>query len=197
MVCIGKHDLALAVHAQRAVACVWLAGDGRAAAMDEDDDVPSPRTLRAAAEQLAQYTSEEVAAGAEPMSGARFADLYSEVRSRCCLALPFSALSGTPCAVEGVCKGVPREEASVADAAHALLVSLGTPCTGKTDVSKYGCRWGPATRRQMQSQIALPAGSPAGEAQSPPRPRCMKAAPSPQVLVDMVLRTTPLHGSRT
>lgn len=60
---------------------MWLAGNGRAAAMDEDDDVPSPRTLRAAAERLAQYTSEEVAAGAEPVSGARFADLYSEVRS--------------------------------------------------------------------------------------------------------------------
>ena len=49
--------------------------------MDEDDDVPSPRTLRAAAERLAQYTSEEVAAGPEPMSDARFADLYSEVQN--------------------------------------------------------------------------------------------------------------------
>ena len=46
--------------------------------MEEDEDVPSPRTLRAAAERLAQYTSEEVAQGVEPMHG-RFADLYAEV----------------------------------------------------------------------------------------------------------------------
>ncbi len=47
------------------------------AAMDVDDDVPSPRTLRAAAERLAQYTSETE----EPAAGAHdhFADLYSEV----------------------------------------------------------------------------------------------------------------------
>ncbi|BDA47422.1 hypothetical protein COCOBI_10-2700 [Coccomyxa sp. Obi] len=46
------------------------------AAMDVDDDVPSPRTLRAAAERLAQYTSE----AEEPAAGAHdhFADLYSE-----------------------------------------------------------------------------------------------------------------------
>lgn len=68
---------------------MWLAGDGRAAAMDEDDDVPSPRTLRAAAERLAQYTSEEIAAGPEAMSGARFADLYSEVQNT-------TGLPGTP-----------------------------------------------------------------------------------------------------
>ncbi len=45
--------------------------------MDVDDDVPSPRTLRAAAERLAQYTSE----AEEPSAGAHdhFADLYSEV----------------------------------------------------------------------------------------------------------------------
>ena len=66
------------VHAR--VALRVTAVDGRAAAMDEDDDISSPRTLRAAAERLAQYTSEEVAAGAEPVSGARFADLYSEVK---------------------------------------------------------------------------------------------------------------------
>ena len=46
--------------------------------MEDDEDAPSPRTLHAAAERLAAYTSEEVAAGAEPMSG-RFADLYAEV----------------------------------------------------------------------------------------------------------------------
>lgn len=51
---------------------------GGAGAMEEDEDVPSPRTLRAAAERLAQYTSEEAAQGEEPMSG-RFADLYAEV----------------------------------------------------------------------------------------------------------------------
>ena len=50
-----------------------------AAAVEDDEDAPSPRTLHAAAERLAAYTSEEVAAGAQPMSG-RFADLYAEVR---------------------------------------------------------------------------------------------------------------------
>lgn len=47
--------------------------------VDAYDDVPSPRTLRAAAERLAQYTSE----GDERSSGApvdsAFLDLYSEV----------------------------------------------------------------------------------------------------------------------
>ncbi len=46
--------------------------------VDDDDDVPSPRTLRAAAERLAQYTSEEAAPDAAPSAGA-FKDLYSEV----------------------------------------------------------------------------------------------------------------------
>lgn len=45
----------------------------------EDDDVPSPRTLRAAAERLAQYTSEQPDAG-PCLQGQGFADLYSEVR---------------------------------------------------------------------------------------------------------------------
>lgn len=53
------------------------------AAMDVDDDVPSPRTLRAAAERLAQYTSETEV----PAIGAHdhFADLYSEVTFLDCM----------------------------------------------------------------------------------------------------------------
>lgn len=46
--------------------------------LDDDGDAPSPRTLRAAAERLAQYTSEEPAPGVAPSAGA-FKDLYSEV----------------------------------------------------------------------------------------------------------------------
>ena len=46
----------------------------------EDDDVPSPRTLRAAVERLAQFTSEQQDA-ALPLHGQGFADLYSEVGS--------------------------------------------------------------------------------------------------------------------
>ena len=46
----------------------------------EDDDVPSPRTLRAAAERLAQYTSEQPDAG-PTTQGQGFADIYSEVHS--------------------------------------------------------------------------------------------------------------------
>ncbi|KAK9905869.1 hypothetical protein WJX75_007872 [Coccomyxa subellipsoidea] len=47
------------------------------AAVDMDDDMPSPRTLRAAAERLAQYTSDtqETASGAVSTV---FSDLYSE-----------------------------------------------------------------------------------------------------------------------
>ena len=41
--------------------------------------MPSPRTLRAAAERLAQYTSEQPDAG-PCLQGQGFADLYSEVR---------------------------------------------------------------------------------------------------------------------
>ena len=48
----------------------------------EDDDVPSPRTLRAAAERLAQYTSEQPDAG-PPRRGQGFADIYSEVPCTC------------------------------------------------------------------------------------------------------------------
>jgi len=44
-----------------------------------DDDMPSPRTLRAAAERLAQYTSQEPDAGPS-VQGQGFADIYSEVR---------------------------------------------------------------------------------------------------------------------
>ena len=47
-------------------------------AAGEDDDVPSPRTLRAAAERLAQYTSEQPDAG-PTTQGQGFADIYSEV----------------------------------------------------------------------------------------------------------------------
>jgi len=43
-----------------------------------DDDMPSPRTLRAAAERLAQYTSQEPDAGPS-IQGQGFADIYSEV----------------------------------------------------------------------------------------------------------------------
>ena len=50
------------------------------AAEGEDDDVPSPRTLRAAAERLAQYTSEQPDTG-PTTQGQGFADIYSEVRS--------------------------------------------------------------------------------------------------------------------
>lgn len=46
----------------------------------EDDDLPSPRTLRAAAERLAQYTSEQPDTGA-PAQSQGFADIYSEVHS--------------------------------------------------------------------------------------------------------------------
>ncbi len=49
----------------------------------EDDDLPSPRTLRAAAERLAQYTSEQPDAG-PPAQAQGFADIYSEVRSAAC-----------------------------------------------------------------------------------------------------------------
>ena len=48
------------------------------AAMDLDDDVPSPRTLRAAADRLAQYTSEAQEPASGPVSNV-FSDLYSEV----------------------------------------------------------------------------------------------------------------------
>ncbi len=47
---------------------------------EDDDDVPSPRTLRAAAERLAQYTSEQPDAG-PTTQGQGFADIYSEVLS--------------------------------------------------------------------------------------------------------------------
>jgi hypothetical protein len=58
--------------------------------MEEDEDAPSPRTLRAAAERLAQYTSEEVAQGEAPMGG-RFADLYAEVGAPARQALSLSS----------------------------------------------------------------------------------------------------------
>lgn len=62
----------------------------------EDDDVPSPRTLRAAAERLAQYTSEQPDAG-PPTQGQGFADIYSEVDSSCPAAsFPFSSSSMWP-----------------------------------------------------------------------------------------------------
>ena len=43
-----------------------------------EDDLPSPRTLRAAAERLAQYTSEQPDAG-PTVQGQGFADVFSEV----------------------------------------------------------------------------------------------------------------------
>ncbi|CAL8472135.1 g11677 [Coccomyxa elongata] len=74
----ANHDsVAIAIDpADPHTAAETSAGLGTEAAMDVDDDVPSPRTLRAAAERLAQYTSE----AEEPSAGAHdhFADLYSE-----------------------------------------------------------------------------------------------------------------------
>ena len=46
-----------------------------------EDDLPSPRTLRAAAERLAQYTSEQPDAG-PTVQGQGFADVFSEVDSQ-------------------------------------------------------------------------------------------------------------------
>ncbi len=54
-------------------------GTAHSAQNMEDDDVPSPRTLREAAERLAQYTSEQPDLAAL-VQGQGFADLYSEVR---------------------------------------------------------------------------------------------------------------------
>ena len=48
----------------------------------EDDDMPSPRTLRAAVERLAQYTSEQPDVG-PTTQGQGFADIYSEVPCTC------------------------------------------------------------------------------------------------------------------
>ena len=45
-----------------------------------EDDLPSPRTLRAAAERLAQYTSEQPDTG-PTVQGQGFADVFSEVGS--------------------------------------------------------------------------------------------------------------------
>ena len=47
-----------------------------------EDDLPSPRTLRAAAERLAQYTSEQPFAG-PAVQGQGFADVFSEVIHTC------------------------------------------------------------------------------------------------------------------
>lgn len=52
----------------------------------EDDNAPSPRTLRAAAERLAQYTTEQPETGSSTQ-GQGFADIYSEVHS----GIPWSA----------------------------------------------------------------------------------------------------------
>lgn len=64
------------------------------AAVDMDDDMPSPRSLRAAAERLAQYTSEtqETASGAVSTV---FSDLYSEVILQSCLHPNVPKLNGT------------------------------------------------------------------------------------------------------
>lgn len=55
-----------------------------------EDDLPSPRTLRAAAERLAQYTSEQPDTG-PTVQGQGFADVFSEVGSHFLRPGPASA----------------------------------------------------------------------------------------------------------
>jgi hypothetical protein len=61
---------------------------------DMDDDVPSPRTLHAAAERLAQYTSEDVAPpGSATAQG--FKDVFSEVSYSACHSCRLLAAAGS------------------------------------------------------------------------------------------------------
>ena len=154
-----------------------------------EDDLPSPRTLRAAAERLAQYTSEQPDAG-PTVQGQGFADVFSEVGlhfpgSACKRALPQTVLLLLHCRA-------PTASSCYRETAESLpfwvFVKLAVRCSERCDRLEGGggaaCRCPRRMRawaRSLSAWCTATAGSamrrrprpPAGRRQVEPGTQCL------------------------